>query len=97
MSDCRYLWNRRTRDELLRSLDYYHQAVAIEPGATPAADVTLRWWTFDEAADEAGMSRRYGGIHFQRGDVESRQIGRAIGSQTWHTARKYFRSSSEGR
>jgi hypothetical protein len=29
----------------------------IEPGATPAADLTLSWRTFDEAADEAGMSR----------------------------------------
>src|SRR2546425_8459841 len=33
----------------------------VEPGATPAADVTLSWATFSEAADEAGISRRYGG------------------------------------
>jgi hypothetical protein len=30
----------------------------IEPGTTPARPVTLRWETFSDAADEAGMSRR---------------------------------------
>jgi hypothetical protein len=34
----------------------------IEPGLTPAQPVILKWETFTEAADEAGMSRRYGGI-----------------------------------
>jgi hypothetical protein len=36
----------------------------IEPGITPAQPVKLKWETFADAADEAGMSRRYGGIHF---------------------------------
>jgi len=27
----RFFWNRRTRDSLLRSVDYYHQAIAIAP------------------------------------------------------------------
>ena len=36
----------------------------IEPGVTPAKDVVLSWKTLTDAADEAGMSRRYGGIHF---------------------------------
>ena len=35
----------------------------IEPGVTPEQPVTLKWETFEEAANEAGMSRRYGGIH----------------------------------
>jgi hypothetical protein len=35
---------------------------------SPAQPVVLRWNTFQEAADEAGISRRYGGIHFQDGD-----------------------------
>jgi hypothetical protein len=53
----------------------------IEPGTTPAADVTLRWRTFDEAADEAGLSRRYGGIHFRQGDMESREMGKRSGGR----------------
>src|SRR5207249_4418802 len=40
----------------------------IEPGTVPAHDVVLRWATFDDAANEAGYSRRLGGIHFASGD-----------------------------
>ena len=67
----------------------------IEPGTTPATDITLKWRTFDDAADEAGLSRRFGGIDFRQGDLESRQMGRAIGRQAWQTALKYFRGSAE--
>lgn len=61
-----------------------------EPGLVPATDVTLSWRTFSEAADEAGMSRRYGGIHFEEGDVWGRRMGRQIGNLAWHKAQKYF-------
>jgi len=44
----------------------------IEPGATPAHDLTLTWATFKEAADQAGLSRRYGGIHFEQADLAGR-------------------------
>ena len=49
----------------------------------PATDITLTWPTFDDAAIEAGMSRRYGGIHFESGDLGSRAMGDAIGRQVW--------------
>ena len=62
----------------------------IEPGVTPARDVTLSWATFDQAADEAGMSRRYGGIHFRQADLESRNIGRRIGVAAWERAAAMF-------
>lgn len=55
----------------------------VEPGLTPATDITLTWPTFDDAAIEAGMSRRYGGIHFESGDLGSRAMGDAIGRQVW--------------
>lgn len=58
----------------------------IEPGSTPKEPVTLKWQTFSEAADEAGMSRRYGGIHFESGDLAGRQLGRAVGKLVWHRA-----------
>jgi len=63
----------------------------IEPGATPSRDVTLAWRTFDEAADQAGISRRYGGIHFRQGDLESRELGRRVGLQAWRLASAFFR------
>lgn len=64
---------------------------SIEPGAMPASDLTLSWRTLDEAADEAGMSRRYGGIHFRQADLESRRMGRQIGERVWQKAQAYFR------
>jgi hypothetical protein len=62
----------------------------VEPGAVPATDVTLSWTTFSEAADEAGISRRYGGIHFVQGDLQGRSRGRLVGRQVWTTALTYF-------
>lgn len=62
----------------------------VEPGTVPAADVVLSWDTFTAAADEAGMSRRLGGIHFQEGDLKSREMGRKIGAQTWQKAIAFF-------
>ena len=46
------------------------------------------------AADEAGMSRRYGGIHFREGDLQSRAMGRLVGAQAWAKARSYFDGSA---
>ena len=63
---------------------------AVEPGLVPAADLTLTWATFSDAADEAGMSRRWGGIHFIEGDVQSRALGRKVGAQAWVKAQQYF-------
>lgn len=63
---------------------------AVEPGLVPARDTTLTWQTFSQAADEAGLSRRYGGIHFSYGDLEGRRIGRRIGQEAWVKASSYF-------
>jgi hypothetical protein len=58
----------------------------VEPGTTPGAAVTLHWPTFSEAADQAGRSRRYGGIHFRDGDLAGRALGRMVGLRAWLTA-----------
>lgn len=55
----------------------------IEPGITPANSVTLHWNTFTDAANQAGISRRYGGIHFKAGDYVGRVAGRIVGYQAW--------------
>jgi hypothetical protein len=62
----------------------------VEPGATPAQAVTLSWSTFSAAADQAGLSRRYGGIHFEQGDLDARAAGRAVARQAWALARDFF-------
>lgn len=55
----------------------------IEPGDTPKKPIILAWKTFSDAADEAGMSRRYGGIHFESADVAGRKLGRLVSEQVW--------------
>ena len=62
----------------------------IEPGVTPARPVTLTFRTFAAAADQAGRSRRYGGIHFRAGDVDGRELGRRVGANAWAKASSYF-------
>jgi hypothetical protein len=63
---------------------------AVEPGATPAQDVALHWPTFLDAANQAGISRRYGGIHFEQGDLDGRAAGRQLADQAWAEATRYF-------
>ena len=63
----------------------------VQPGTVPAHDVTLYWATFTEAADEAGISRRYGGIHFVQGDMVSRDAGAKVGNYAWQKALNYIR------
>jgi hypothetical protein len=62
----------------------------VEPGRVPAAEVTLFFPNFSDAADQAGMSRRYGGIHFTRGDLTGRSVGRIIGAAVWTKAQTYW-------
>jgi PAP2 superfamily len=62
----------------------------IEPGITPAKPVELSWPTFTDAANEAGMSRRYGGIHFRAADLAGRLLGRFVAMETWRKAQSYF-------
>lgn len=62
----------------------------VEPLTTPATDVTLSWRTFTDAANQAGLSRRYGGIHFMLGDLDARTAGRELGARDWHLAVAYF-------
>jgi hypothetical protein len=56
----------------------------------PGDTVVLQWTTLLEAADEAGVSRRYGGIHFQDGDLRAREMGRQIGQQAFAHAKKFW-------
>ncbi len=50
----------------------------IEPGYAPSQSVTLSWPTFSSAAAQAGISRQYGGIHFNQGDQDGRVLGKQV-------------------
>lgn len=65
----------------------------IEAGS-PAQPVTLTWSTYTAASDEAGMSRRWGGIHFYSGDYRGRQLGKSAGSNAYSKAQSYLQGYS---
>jgi Domain of unknown function (DUF6851)/VCPO second helical-bundle domain len=62
----------------------------IEPGITPRKPVVLTWKTLTDAADQAGMSRRWGGIHFQSGDMDGRTLGKVVGNDDWTKAQTFI-------
>lgn len=64
--------------------------LAVEPTLVGAAGTVLNWSTFSAAAQEAGESRLYGGIHFYEGNVAGLEIGRKIGAQAFDLAQRYW-------
>ncbi|HLK03906.1 MAG TPA: vanadium-dependent haloperoxidase [Candidatus Acidoferrum sp.] len=62
----------------------------IEPGAMPAEALRVKWETFSEAANDAGMAGRFGGIQFERGDLAGRKLGRLAAENVWRRAQDYF-------
>jgi hypothetical protein len=87
---------------LFTGSDYFGASVRFpagsskfEAGAVPARDVTMRWETFSEAANQAGLSRRYGGIHFEQGDLDARVAGRLVAKQAWVKAHSYLSGTDD--
>jgi len=62
----------------------------FEAGAVPSSDLTLRWQSFSDAANQAGLSRRYGGIHFEQADLDARAAGRRVAELVWARAQSYI-------
>jgi hypothetical protein len=58
--------------------------------AGPSADIVLRWATYYDAADQAGQSRLYGGIHVQADDFSGRIVGSTCGKDAWVVAQRYY-------
>lgn len=59
----------------------------------PSADIRLQWGTYYDAADQAGMSRLWGGIHVASDDFTGRKVGAEVGARAWELARRYFDGS----
>jgi hypothetical protein len=60
----------------------------------PTETITLGWATYADAADAAGRSRLYMGIHIAADDVEGRRIGAVCGDDAWALATAYFEGSA---
>jgi hypothetical protein len=61
------------------------RSMVVEP-SLPSSDLTLGWATFSEAAQQAGMSRIYGGIHFDNANAAGLELGRTVGAQVFAKA-----------
>jgi hypothetical protein len=66
----------------------------IIDASLPADDVTLSWASFSDAAFEAGMSRIYGGIHFDKANVDGQALGRKVGALAFATAQGYWQGQA---
>ena len=58
--------------------------------AGPTTDVPLEWATYYDAADQAGQSRIWGGIHILADDFGGRRMGATIGANVYDKARTYW-------
>src|SRR4029077_16509757 len=56
----------------------------------PSVEVRLQWATYFDAADQAGQSRVYGGIHLPADDFTGRITGSQIGIAAYDKAIAYF-------
>ena len=65
-------------------------AGSLEFEAGPRQDVELQWATYFDAADQAGISRLYGGIHVAVDDLRGRVMGAECGRLGWALAQRYF-------
>ena len=66
---------------------------ATHPGV-PAKPITLSWTNFRYAAEQAGLSRQYGGVHFEHGDKDARAAGSSVGKNAWAKALTYFNGTA---
>ena len=59
----------------------------------PSQTIQLQWGTYFDAADQAGLSRLWGGIHVSADDLTGRRVGQRCGQSAWTLARTYFDGS----
>jgi hypothetical protein len=64
----------------------------VESG--PTQDVPLQWASYYDAADQAGISRLYGGIHISADDFNGRIVGSQCGHEAWAKAIRFFDGSA---
>jgi hypothetical protein len=60
----------------------------------PSADVALQWATYYDAADQAGLSRIFGGIHPSVDDFTGRRLGSRIGFDAFLKAQAMRRAAA---
>ena len=79
--------------------DHPRRQLRVEPRTdthpgVPAKPITLSWTNFRYAAEQAGLSRQYGGVHFEHGDKDAREAGSSVGKNAWAKAVTYFNGTA---
>lgn len=72
---------------------FHHHTIAansLQIDLGPSAPVDLQWATYYDAADQAGQSRRWGGIHPSEDDFHGRVIGSMAGKAAFALAEQYW-------
>jgi hypothetical protein len=75
---------------------FHHKVIlanSLQIDRGPSFNVDLQWATYYDAADQAGQSRRHGGIHVSEDDYHGREIGALAGVQAYNLAEKYWTGS----
>ncbi|HET7646815.1 MAG TPA: vanadium-dependent haloperoxidase [Candidatus Limnocylindria bacterium] len=75
---------------------YTIEAGSLDFEKGPSTDIRLEWATYDDAADQAGRSRLWGGIHISADDFSGRRIGAACGTAAWTRASAHFSGAATG-
>jgi Domain of unknown function (DUF6851) len=70
---------------------YSNYNLSFEKG--PSAPLTLQWASYYDAADEAGISRIWGGIHPPVDNIAGRRVGAQVGKDVWNLVRRYWDGS----
>lgn len=86
--------------KLMTGSDYLGTSVTINPHSsrfepgTPGDPVTLYWETFSDTAQQSGISRLYGGIHFADGNEQGLALGAQVGQDVFNLAQAYFNGTA---
>lgn len=76
-------------DSFRHSVTIPARSLLFDP-ALPAAPLTLSWNTFTDAVLEAGNSRVYAGIHFERASSDGRVLGKQVGATVFARAQQLW-------
>lgn len=66
----------------------------VEPGITPATDITIGWRTYTEFENECGMSRVWGGVHFQAAVDAGNKMCRQMGDRAFEFIKRHVNGST---
>ncbi|WBB50430.1 vanadium-dependent haloperoxidase [Verrucosispora sp. WMMA2044] len=70
-------------DQLVMTVPLDKGSSKIEPGITPASDMTLRWENLTDMAQDCSQSRLWGGVHFRASTENAEQYAPKVGDSVY--------------